>query len=433
MLRVKIRQNEEDSFNLLVSKSLKSSNFQKNIDMSLFYRTSLALFFTGILVSSCTETPKTEKEPLLDEIAAIKAEYAPDKRVAMFAITAVNNKDIFILKGDSNVPNAVQALKESLEEKNITFIDSISLLPNGDLEGKTKGVVTISVANIRSKAKHSAELATQATLGTPINILKRVGDWVLIQTPDKYISWVDSGAIVAFSEEEFIAWKKVNKIIYTQTIGHVYSATNIDSQVVSDIVAGSVIELVKEDTGFYQVRFPDGRLGFVIKTEASDYQNWISNLVPTEEKLVATSKKFMGLPYLWGGTSTKGVDCSGFTKSVYFLNGMIIPRDASQQVHTGRVVDSVKSFTTLQKGDLLFFGRKRTDSTKERVVHVGMWIGDNEFIHASGTGRVQIGSIDRSADNFDAMNLNRYLRSKRLLKEEDNALVNLANTPIFKD
>jgi len=181
------------------------------------------------------------------------------------------------------------------------------------------------------------------------------------------------------------------------------------------------------------VRFPDGREGFVLKSEATDYDTWISNLNTTEDTLVETSKKFLGLPYLWGGTSTKGVDCSGFTKTVYFLNAMVIPRDASQQVHTGKEIDSAKNFSALQKGDLLFFGRKRTDSTKEKVVHVGMWIGNSEFIHSSGAGRVQIGSIDSAAANYDAFNVDRYLRSKRLLKEEDTALLNLASTPIFKD
>ena len=95
------------------------------------------------------------------------------------------------------------------------------------------------------------------------------------------------------------------------------------------------------------------------------------------DALVETSKTLMGVPYLWGGTSTKGVDCSGFTKTIYYLNGMVIPRDASQQVHTGKLIDSVTNFDALEKGDLLFFGRKATDTGTEKVVHVGMWIGNN--------------------------------------------------------
>ena len=152
---------------------------------------------------------------------------------------------------------------------------------------------------------------------------------------------------------------------------------------------------------------------------------------PTADDLVATSKTLRGVPYLWGGTSTKGMDCSGFTKTVYFLNGMVIPRDASQQVHTGKPIDSTGNFENLEKGDLLFFGRKATDSTAEKVVHVGMWIGDNEFIHASEM--VRTSSMEPNAENFDAFNRDRYLRTKRILREEDKALINLTQTPVFKD
>ncbi|UWX54951.1 C40 family peptidase [Maribacter litopenaei] len=180
---------------------------------------------------------------------------------------------------------------------------------------------------------------------------------------------------------------------------------------------------------FIKFVFRDGREGFVKKEEASLYDTWIDGLNPSQESLVTTSKTLIGVPYLWGGTSTKGMDCSGFTKTIYFLNGVIIPRDASQQVHTGMSVDTTKNFDQLQKGDLLFFGRKATDSTAEKVVHVGMWIGNNEFIHASD--RVRISSMEEGAENFDEYNLNRYLRSKRVLNQEDEALINLQRNYTF--
>ena len=125
------------------------------------------------------------------------------------------------------------------------------------------------------------------------------------------------------------------------------------------------------------------------------------------------------------------MDCSGFTKTVYFLNGMVIPRDASQQVHAGKPIDSVQNFDNLEKGDLLFFGTKATDSTKEKVVHVGMWIGNNEFIHASNM--IRISSMDPNAANFDDWNRKRYLRTKRMLNEEGEALIDLSMIPLFKD
>ena len=80
-------------------------------------------------------------------------------------------------------------------------------------------------------------------------------------------------------------------------------------------------------------------------------------------------------------------------------------------------------------GDLLFFGRKATDSTSERVVHVGMWIGNDEFIHSSGD--VHISSMDSVASNFDDYNRNRYLRTKRLMGEQSNGLTYLKNSSIY--
>lgn len=377
---------------------------------------------------------KEDKVPinlLQNQIDEIGKEVAPDKRVALFDIKAIKDNDTYILKGESNLPNAIEALKTRLSAENVDYIDSIQLLPTKALEGKTQGVITISVANLRSQPKHSAELATQATLGTPVKVYKKSDGWYLIQTPDQYLSWVDSGGIQLMDSISANQWRSSDKIIFTKTYGHTYATTDVTSQVVSDMVAGAVLEKLGEDKGFYKVKYPDSRIAYILKGEAQDYNQWLLDLNPTTDALVETSKKLMGVPYLWGGTSTKGVDCSGFTKTIYFLNGMVIPRDASQQVHTGKSIDSLKNFDDLVKGDLLFFGRKATDSTPEKVVHVGMWIGNNEFIHSSNM--VRISSMDPKAPNFDEWNLKRYLRTKRILKEEEDGLINLANTPIFKD
>ncbi len=391
----------------------------------------LFLPFTVLLVVMACKNKDVKEEAFSKDIAAIKTKYAPDKRVALFNVEAIKQKGNYVLKGESNLPKAVAELKDKLKSENINFIDSIQMLPSADLDDKTVGLVTISVANLRSNPKHSAELATQALLGTPVNVLKKEGGWFLIQTPDQYLAWVDNAGIVTLSPSDLSSWKALPKVIYTNITGSTYSSPDMKSQVVSDMVAGDILVLLGEDDGFYKVMYPDNRIAYVNKNEAQLYDLWLQNTKPTAESLVATSKKLMGLPYLWGGTSAKGVDCSGFTKTVYFLNGMVIPRDASQQVNTGELMDETKNFDKLAPGDLLFFGRKATDSTAEKVVHVGMWIGNNEFIHSSG--QVRISSVDKNAPNFDIDNLNRYLRSKRIVNSPNGAIINLKNKPVFKD
>lgn len=381
----------------------------------------------ALLLVACTA--ELIEAPLADEILAVKTKFAPDKRVALFDISAEDKNGTILLIGESNLPEAVSALKDKLSNDNISFVDSIQMLPSKDLEGNTNAVINISVANLRSNPKHSAELATQATLGTPVKVLKKEGGWYYIQTPDKYLSWVDNGGITMMDTKRFKAWKAGDKIIYTKTYGHAYDAVD-EAAIVSDLVAGDILEFVKLSNDHFVTAYPDGRIAMILKNEAESYLGWIKDMNPTPENLVITSKTLMGVPYLWGGTSTKGMDCSGFTKTIYFLNGMVIPRDASQQVHTGVQTDEDRNFDNLEKGDLLFFGRKVTDSTKEKVVHVGMWIGNNEFIHASNM--VRVSSIDPDADNYDEYNLNRYLRSKRILKAEDKDLIDLTRTSVFK-
>jgi cell wall-associated NlpC family hydrolase len=120
---------------------------------------------------------------------------------------------------------------------------------------------------------------------------------------------------------------------------------------------------------------------------------------------------------LWGGTSAKGMDCSGFTKMVYFLNGIVLERDASQQVNQGSLIDTQNGFDKLQTGDLLFFGEHKTDSTKERVTHVAIYLGNYQYIHEAG--RVKINSFDKDASNFNEYRLKHFIRAKRILNSID--------------
>lgn len=353
----------------------------------------------------------SQQKPMNELITAVQKKYAPDKRTAIFQVQATDDGR---LTGKTNLP----AAKQELLAQAPGLKDEIRVLPSADLE-KTKAIVRVSVCNIRSAPQHSAEMATQALLGTPLKVWDKDGSWLQVQTPDEYISWVDQGSVHLVTDAEAEAWQKARKLIVLAPYAFSYTKADANSQTVSDIVSGDLVAFKGEKGAFYEVTYPDGRSAFIMKKDAKFYKEWLASLKITENSLVQTSEKLMGLPYLWGGTSFKGVDCSGFTKTVYFLNGVQLPRDASQQVHSGELVDTEKNWSALHPGDLLFFGKKNDDGT-EKVVHVAMWVGNNQFIHASNY--VLLSSVIPGDANYDEYNVGRYLRTKRILNHYQNAL-----------
>jgi cell wall-associated NlpC family hydrolase len=362
-------------------------------------------------------------------ITEVKNKFAPDKRTAIFNIHIENTGNKVLLTGETTEQNALNELTDKM--KNLNNIElNVKLLPEEKLGAKHLGIINLSVGNIRSKPSHPAELATQTLLGTCVNVFKENDDWYLIQTPDKYIAWLDNDALVLVDEQEQLDWKQSKKIIYSKPYGQVYKEADNKSERVSDIVIGDILKYIKDENGFVNVEFPDGRSGFVEKENCSDYTRWVNDSLLTGETIVKTAKEYLGLPYLWGGTSAKGFDCSGFTKTVYFINGVILPRDASQQVLVGELVDTSTDFNKLQPGDLLFFGRKKSETEKERVTHVAIYIGEGKYIHAAG--RVKINSLEKESNDFSEYRFNTFIRAKRYIGSYNKGKNLVKNNPYYK-
>ena len=388
---------------------------------------------TIVLTTSCTTNKKTDITKYQNISSSIKDLYAPDKRVAMYNIEMESLGESILLKGESDQAKAVAELKQKLEENGVKFIDSINILPDSSVGDTKYAVVNNSVANIRSQGRHSGELATQALLGMGLKVLKIDGSFYLVQTPDAYISWVDHGGVTLMNQEEYLEWNKAPKIIYTQAWGYSYLENNNESKKVSDLVLGAQLKLISDDGNYYKVEYPNKRIAYVNKSESELYDNWIKEVKPSGELIEKYAFEFIGAPYLWGGTSTKGMDCSGFTKTIYLMNGFIIPRDASQQINAGKNVDPDLKFENLEKGDLMFFGKKATDSTKQRTTHVGIWLGNGkgEFIHEAS--QVRLSSINPESKYYDKSNTNRYLGSRRYLGEKDKMITNLKTDKVLTE
>lgn len=358
--------------------------------------------------------------PIGLSVDSIRHKYVPDRRVDVFDIK---------VKGDSIT--GCTSNKEAWKKlKALSPHTRIHLLPEAKLGEKIYGVINLSVADIREEAKFTSGMATQATLGTPIRILQKK-EWYRIQTPDGYIAWSQLANFHPMTKKEFNAWTAAPKIIFTDYFGFAYSQPDRNSQTVSDLVATNILRKEGEKGDFYKVSYPDGKTAYVLKSQSEPYDKWYSSRVLTGESLVKKSFTLMGIPYVWGGTSVKGMDCSGFTKIILFMHGVILTRDASQQVHTGIPVDISKGYGNLQIGDLLFFGKKDEKTQKERIRHVGFYIGNNEFIHASGS--IRISSMDKGKENYDDLNTKEFIRATRIVGAVDTkGIWAIGNNPFYK-
>lgn len=393
------------------------------------FKIAFVLLLTVLVSCKDASNSITELETIHSDL---KQQFAPDKRVELFDIKFDNVNNQVVLKGETTTQKAFDLLIENLEKKNISFKNEVRILPDSAVGNKKYALGNNSVINIRSNPRHSAELGTQGLLGMELKVLDKKGSWYRVQTPDNYISWVDGGGIERMTAAELQSWNKKNKIIYTENFGFVYEEKNTKSMRVSDISFGGILAIKKEHDSFYEAEYPDGRIGFIKKEEAVLYNSWLKNNPSNANFIEESAKTMLGVPYLWGGTSPKGNDCSGFTKTVYLMNGFVIPRDASQQITAGKIVDENLKFEGLEKGDLMFFGTPAKNGKKMRVTHVGIWLGNNkgEFIHSASN--VHLSSINENEKHYDKFNTNRYLGSRRYLGVKDDMIIDLKESLVVK-
>ncbi|HLF36152.1 MAG TPA: C40 family peptidase [Cyclobacteriaceae bacterium] len=338
--------------------------------------------------------------------------FIDDRRVSYFNITAEIMDGMLVIKGETDLAIAKKAIIQKLDSSGIKYTDSIELLPSARVSASPFALINLSAANLRKSPGHSSELVSQALMGYAVKILKKDRNWFLIKCPDKYIGWVEEDEITPISADALETYRKADKIIFTGLSGSVFNKNSNASEPVADLVAGNIMVVTGESDGFFEVRLPDGRMGFAEKNSSMKFGVFIREKKPEAGSLVETARSMLGIPYLWGGTCVKGMDCSGFTKTIYSMNGLDLPRDADQQAAVGETVDDSRKFDLLEPGDLLFFGRREPCDTEPDITHVGMWIGQMRYIHASG--RVKINSMDSASADFSRYNYNRYIKSTRV-------------------
>lgn len=263
---------------------------------------------------------------------------------------------------------------------------------NGASAAERWGLVRISVANVREKPSHAAEMGTQVVMGTPLKLWEKSDGWWRVETPDGYKGYVIDNSLTVKTQDELDGWKRAQRVVVTSS-DQTYVYDGDADRRVTDVVNGSLLEVDGDEMGIdvVAVRLPDGRRGVIASDEVMEVKRWASRECD-KNGVVRFTENLMGVPYLWGGTSSKSMDCSGLSKIAYLSEGIILPRNASAQAKVGVKVDSWRN---LKAGDLIFFGNRETG----RVNHVGIYISDGRYIHSSG--RVRVSSLNREDVDYE--------------------------------
>ncbi|WP_310557581.1 C40 family peptidase [Flavobacterium sp.] len=249
------------------------------------------------------------------------------------------------------------------------------------------GICNLANIPLRFEPSDRSEIVSQVLFGEFFTILEKTPKWSKIQLEfDDYIGWIDNKQYKDLSSEQYSQLSKDSIILSNDLIEYITDSSNL----LMPIPLGSSLTFLNYDG---------------INTDNFAYEGLKTSGIKPKMELLNSAFLYLNAPYLWGGKTPFGIDCSGFTQMVYKLNGYKLLRDASQQASQGEALSFIEES---EPGDLAFF-----DNEEGNIIHVGIIMEDNYIIHASGKVR-----IDR-LDHLGIYNAesNRHTHKLRVIKK----------------
>ncbi|MCQ2283542.1 MAG: C40 family peptidase [Bacteroidales bacterium] len=253
----------------------------------------------------------------------------------------------------------------------------------------------MSVA-VRAEARHASEMVTQLLFGETYRVLIATTEWLNIRTDDcGYEGWISTKQHTALTEEQYTQYLSMPKQLVDTPFLYLRDA---DTHIAFPIFIGS--QFPKPQDGSFTI----GSRRFTTDAVSAPSSLRHKGLSEQQDRLLSVAFQYLNAPYLWGGRTPAGIDCSGFVQMVFKQIGIDLPRDASQQVHAGQVIDFIQE---AQIGDIAFF-----ENEEGVIVHTGIVCGYQQIIHASG--HVQINTLDETG--IFHTGLKKYTHRLRIIK-----------------
>jgi len=243
-----------------------------------------------------------------------------------------------------------------------------------------EAAVTVAVENMYSTPDESVDVVSQATLGQVVEVLETSGAFARIRTPDGYEGWITRAALVEYADGAAPRYSRSGRVVeVTSLMANVYRDPDVTTARPKALAPlATRLEVAGDGPGerWLAVRLPAGDTGYVQGGDVRPVDPAAPPPRGTGADLVATARRFLGVPYLWGGMTVHGIDCSGLVSRVYHANGVELPRDAQLQFADKNAAPVERG--ALRPGDLVFFG-----PDPGNITHVGLYAGDGRFIDAT--------------------------------------------------
>lgn len=278
------------------------------------------------------------------------------------------------------------------EEQHVQLRAVLDVLPMNPIDDQITVLLTDdtpwalikrSVSDVRRTRDGLAEQITQVLIGEAVRILEDRGYWSLVRAErDGYIGWTRTAALQVSDRKTVRAYQKSANVLVQAGLAPTFDRPSSRAQQTGTLPFAAALPMIETRRGWAAIRLPDDRVWWV---KAADLLPLADRPKPNAAGIAFTLdliKPFVGTPYLWGGRSPYGYDCSGLAQTFWGFMGVFIPRDADQQFRAGKIVKGKP-----RPGDLLFFGGDDSDlndQRHQRITHVVISLGGDELIHANG-------------------------------------------------
>jgi len=258
-------------------------------------------------------------------------------------------------------------------------------------------ITNVTVAGIFSAPQFQSEMISQSLLWEKLEVLEKKGNWYKAKQCDDYIGWIHKFYIIELKNEI----KKSATYIETNPLGQIFTHPDINSETIQNCTFGTILPATDtkkiNNNWWHKVILPDNKNGWLLN-------NGYKKCTSIRETIQEISVKLLGIPYVWGGRSSYGFDCSGFIQTIFKFCGIPLPRDSKDQFAVSSLIEQDSNENL--RGDLIFF------SKNDKINHIAISLGGNQFIHSSGY--VKKNSLNPLDENYDKSLSEMYYKSKSI-------------------